>query len=358
RKIPYLLKPTKISLEQSDKVFASQWLDEQKVVCGTKSNQLYVIDMKTKKRVNIPTLEGSEESVMPDVSTGIHDIQINEKKLLATSGENPNHLAVYRIPTFDPVCVGEAHTDWVFATEWIDNNHVTTGSRDGSIALWEIPVMCSATPASSLPGIRPPVIAPLSTLKSNLSTNRIRDLAFNNKTGHLAALSPLAFIHIWDMISEKQVIPLPFHHENVCLAFQEECSLYAVGSQSHVSLLDAKTSKPIHNVMTNDIGAGVRSVSFKDMMVTIGTGHGSVYFYDIRANRFLSKPTQELFYLRSGKGWLRPDSTLFDYFTDQDTECFRNAIYTHCYDPTGTKLFTAGGPLALVLYGNYAALWE
>jgi WD repeat-containing protein 40A len=54
----------------------------------------------------------------------------------------------------------------------------------------------------------------------------------------------------------------------------------------------------------------------------------------------------------------RLDSSLYEYFTEQDVDCFRNAIYTHCYDPTGTKLFTAGGPLALVLYGNYAALWE
>jgi hypothetical protein len=38
--------------------------------------------------------------------------------------------------------------------------------------------------------------------------------------------------------------------------------------------------------------------------------------------------------------------------------CFPTAIYTHCYDPTGSKLFTGGGPLAVGLYGNYAALWQ
>ena len=37
---------------------------------------------------------------------------------------------------------------------------------------------------------------------------------------------------------------------------------------------------------------------------------------------------------------------------------YPNAIYTHCYDPSGTKLFTAGGPLPAGLWGNYAALWQ
>ncbi|TGZ63678.1 hypothetical protein CRM22_006772 [Opisthorchis felineus] len=34
------------------------------------------------------------------------------------------------------------------------------------------------------------------------------------------------------------------------------------------------------------------------------------------------------------------------------------AIYTHEYDPSGTRLFTAGGPIASTYHGNVAALWE
>lgn len=36
---------------------------------------------------------------------------------------------------------------------------------------------------------------------------------------------------------------------------------------------------------------------------------------------------------------------------------YPNAIYTHQYDHTGTRLFTAGGPLPAGLWGNYAGLW-
>lgn len=34
------------------------------------------------------------------------------------------------------------------------------------------------------------------------------------------------------------------------------------------------------------------------------------------------------------------------------------AIYTHAYDNSGTRLFTAGGPLPATFIGNYAGLWQ
>ena len=49
------------------------------------------------------------------------------------------------------------------------------------------------------------------------------------------------------------------------------------------------------------------------------------------------------------------DETYQDFFVDQE---YPNAIYTHCFDNSGTKLFAAGGPLPAGLWGNYAGLWQ
>jgi len=49
-----------------------------------------------------------------------------------------------------------------------------------------------------------------------------------------------------------------------------------------------------------------------------------------------------------------------DFMLDQGFQQvkYTPAIYTHCYDYSGTRLFSAGGPLPANLCGNYAGLWQ
>lgn len=58
---------------------------------------------------------------------------------------------------------------------------------------------------------------------------------------------------------------------------------------------------------------GIRSVSFREDVLTVGTGGGSVYFYDLRAGKYLDLKCGHKCSLTVGEGWLV--SVLFHFFS-------------------------------------------
>lgn len=60
-------------------------------------------------------------------------------------------------------------------------------------------------------------------------------------------------------------------------------------------------------LIINELYSGIRSLSFEDNVITIGTSIGAMMFFDMRANRFLSTTSsgrKRLVILRTSNGYV------------------------------------------------------
>ncbi|XP_029736436.2 DDB1- and CUL4-associated factor 12 homolog [Aedes albopictus] len=361
-----MFKETPIALGNINKVFCSQWLSNRQVVFGTKCNKLMVYDVNTRKVDAIPTLPNSR-GASPDTQSGIHACQINPShSLLATGARHSADIAIYRLPTLDPLCVGEnGHRDWVFDMCWLDDQFLVSGSRDTKVALWRINEDTMEFPvANSKEGEEQeavPTYAHISpvAIKDCRGAQKIRAICFHKEYREIALLSLNGYMHLFnaETFSQKLSRKLPNCQENVCIACQPN-GLYAVGCRSYTLLLDPRTLQAVKKIASRYSGCGIRSASFQGNILTIGTGLGMLMFYDIRAGKYLESQTSasRTVVLKASRGYVAQ-------FPEEEMDNFQQikyvpAIYTHCYDSSGTRLFTAGGPLPATLIGNYAGIWQ
>ena len=289
-----------------------------------------VLDVNTKHLDLIPSLQSSENSLPPAAPAqqecGIHSIEINpSRSLLATGARNSNDVAVYRLPTLDPICVGEnAHSDWIFDQTWLDDQFLVSGSRDGTLAMWRVTEeMVDAVTSADHPSYH--YSKPL-MVKRCKQADRVRSLCYNNRTqvkitynetdkthqssqiiagdrcGQSERLHPLLGRGEDEAVDEQAAAA----HHGECLS-RNRRGLSDVRSgeqgrrlvtmvtmlrpicnvQAHTDLLDSRTLQPVRKIPSRNSGCGIRSVSFKGNILTIGTGIGLMLFWDLRASKFL-----------------------------------------------------------------------
>lgn len=349
------------NLGRCNKIFCSQWLNHRQVVLGTKCNSLVVLDVNTGKSFKIPSLpsSGNYQPVEQMMNCGIHAIEINPSRtLLATGAEKPYELAIYKLPSFEPVAVGEnCHEDWIFDISWLDDEYLVTGSRDSRIALWRVDRDQETTSNESR---EPYYMQPLTVVtghKCKEPSSRIRSLLFNDKNNHLVALSQDSKLHLFDIntFSRTKSMNLPSQSENVCISHYSNGSQYAIGGKNQISLVDARDFSPSTNkIFFKQHTCGVRSLNFVSDLLSIGTGHSVVMFYDMRARKFIQREDEREVALSSSRGSVQEDDSFHDSFQGN---VYGPAIYTHKFDSSKMRLFAAGGPLPTTMSGCYAGLW-
>lgn len=204
--------------------------------------QLMVYDVTTHALDQIPSLSGRRDIIGNlDQQCGIHSVEVNPSRtLLASGARHSGDIAIYSLPTLDPVCVGDnAHRDWVFDMCWIDDHFLVSGSRDSRLSLWR--VNPNAVRENNFPMPSYEHISPVA-IKDCKNAQKVRALTFNKSYSEVAALSLNGYIHVWNADTFKQKLSrkLPSCQENVCIAVQEK-GLYAIGCRSYTLLLDART---------------------------------------------------------------------------------------------------------------------
>ena len=259
--------------------------------------------MKYSKFDRIPMLSSKRKDF--NAKGGIHALEVNPShNLIATNAKESLNLAIYSLPELDPVCVGiNGHRDLAFDLSWLDDRAFMSVSRDNSVAIFRID--------SKKEGIlKPPrhfSIQPLAKKTCQFSS-KLRAVAFNRQKENSVVLCFDAKVHVFDVRSFRQIQTqnLDAHmYENVCITINESCSLYAIGSKSHALLLDPRTMETAHKVSkcnvshrkikfvsfiqinTSELASSIRSISFQNQILTMGSGIGTILMHDIRTNKML-----------------------------------------------------------------------
>ena len=102
---------------------------------------------------------------------------------------------------------------------------------------------------------------------------------------------------------------------------------------------------------TKFIITGVRCLQQMDDIISVGGGEGRLSFLDLRMNDWI--PCKSLNFVQTNKALWQVDHV--ETFSNLNVT---NAIYTHDWHSSGTKIFVGGGPLMMGFNGSYAALYQ
>lgn len=351
-----ILREYSISQNNMNKVLCSQWVSDRQVVFGTECNKLMIYDVVTQKlkEISLPHVKRFNlyGDIIPDWEDGIYYIEVNPSRtLLSTGSKNcASDIVIYRLPTMDLFCLGMGGHDFqVLETCWLNDEFLVSVSKDNKLALWHVNNEITDSSGTVC------VIYPIE-VKECIFANEVRALAFNKVCNEIAVVTRNRILYIWSakLFEQKVAVKLPIAYcfsRKVCIAVQDNGN-YVVACDNNIHFLDARTLQKIEEI-PNLLPNSFTSVSFQGSILTLGTV-GMLKFYDVRAQKYLEFSTNAkiTIALNVSRGYVIQNRRSGQYIK------YAPAVWTHCYNAVGSKLFTAGGPLHSKQYGNYAGIWQ
>lgn len=145
------------------------WLSHDTCLVGTKCNKLRRVHVPTRTWQEVAYPEQPVHRLGPDVFAsgnrthcGQHSMAVSPSgAYLVTGGTAAEDVVLWRLQDagastsssssslhMQPLQTFMGHADWVFGIDWLSDKHWVSGSRDGTIKLWQVPEAASAPGAS------------------------------------------------------------------------------------------------------------------------------------------------------------------------------------------------------------------
>lgn len=339
----------------ADKAFACAWLDERAALVSTKCHRLFRFDFRrggggaSARRREIAMDVGGARGG----AGGAHAIaQTKTRDRLCVSG-GPGHdiVGFERGGEGDAIVPAYAlrgHEDVVFGMDFIHRDALASASRDGSLRIFRLPRETSEEECAVCAS---PVVSiePTRGGCGSRSSEKLRGvkLVYDAPSPQLATISSSGTVYQFDASTPhvvSQEYKLRGFAETSCVA--TDGRVVAVGSRAHIGLIDFRmrgvvASFAVHSTRRRSLSlSATRSLSFAphESILTIGGGRENVDFFDVRMRR----------YLKHLEGRLGREPL---------NDLHAPAIFSHEWDPTGTRLLVAGGPLLELIPGFYVGLW-
>jgi WD40 repeat protein len=347
-----------------NKIFSSAWLDHDRILIGCKDNTLWEISVAKLPWV-IRSIELPQTHLNPQDQSGNRTIKVNPTSLVFASGSSDSkRISIMSSEKLEHVQMVQGHNHSILDCEWLSDSRLVTVGRGGEM---KVHSCFSATEPSSVAAIVSEYLHP--------QEPEFRCVKRMPKRQKFLVASMEGEMQLFDStrLSLVQGISLANQHSIRAIDYNYFSGAFLVASDGIINCYDARNNQSWAKIHFPDY-RNIRSLSSDQNLITLATGSGKIAFCDIRTlsivpmddhhvSHWMADPTIQSSgtpILTTGKNFYRlfgghvvPTDFYNGTFAPHPVE---QGIFTHCYDPSGIRLFVGGGPSLASLDGCNLAI--